>query len=138
MTCTVLFVDDEPYVLAGLRRALRNEPYKIACASSANQALAILQTLSVNVVVVDQDMPGMTGTTLLAKVRHEFPDTARFILTGKATMNVAIEAINAGAVSRFFTKPCNHAELATNFRQVIQERALAPENLSFAKLFLSS
>jgi response regulator RpfG family c-di-GMP phosphodiesterase len=85
MPYTVLLVDDEPNVLAGLQRALRKEPYLIFSATSAEMALVVLQARTVDVVISDQDMPGMRGADFLAKVRQEFPDTVRFMLTGKPT-----------------------------------------------------
>ena len=124
MTHAVLLVDDEPHVLAGLRRALRREPFDVFCATSADEAFVILQARQIDVVVSDQDMPGTPGTVFLAKVRQEYPDTVRFMLTGKATMDVVIQAINEGAISRFFTKPCNNIDLAIAIRQAIQQKEL--------------
>ena len=127
MSHTVLLVDDEPRVLAGLQRALYREPYEILCAISAHEALHILRTRLVDAVVSDQDMPQMKGTELLARVRTEFPDTVRFILTGKATLEVALQAINEGAVTRFFTKPYNNKELGVAIRQALQHKELMVE-----------
>ncbi|GIX49668.1 MAG: hypothetical protein KatS3mg131_3879 [Candidatus Tectimicrobiota bacterium] len=124
MTHAVLLVDDEPHVLAGLRRALRREPLELFCATSAEEGFVILHARHIDAVVSDQDMPGMPGTVFLAKVRQEFPDTVRFMLTGKATLEVALQAINEGAISRFFTKPCDHVELAIAMRQALQHRDL--------------
>lgn len=124
MPHTVLLVDDEPNVLAGLQRVFYREGYEILCANSGNEALNILRTKPVDVVISDQDMPGMTGTAFLAKVREEFPETIRFILTGKATLDHAIQAINTGAVSRFFTKPCNNIDLTVAIRQALQQKDL--------------
>jgi DNA-binding NtrC family response regulator len=118
----VLLVDDEPNVLAGLRRALRKEPYAICCASSADEAFVLLQAKPVDVVISDQDMPGMVGTVFLASVRQAFPDTVRFMLTGKPTLDVAMQAINEGAMSRFFTKPCNDVDFAVTIRQALQQK----------------
>jgi len=127
MPHTVLLVDDEPKILAGLQRALYSEPYEVLCAHSAQEALHMLQTRPVDVVISDQDMPAMKGTELLAQVRAQFPDTVRFILTGKATLEVAIQAINEGAVSRFFTKPYDNDDLAITIRQALQHRDLMVE-----------
>ena len=127
MPYTVLLVDDEPNVLAGLQRALRKEPYLIFSATSAEMALVVLQARTVDVVISDQDMPGMRGTDFLAKVHQEFPDTVRFMLTGKPTLEVALQAINEGAISRFFTKPCNPLELAISIKQALHQRALMLE-----------
>ena len=66
----------------------------------------------------------MTGTAFLAKVRQEFPDTVRFMLTGMPTLEVAVQAINAGAITRFFTKPCNPLDLTITLRQALQQHDL--------------
>src|SRR5207244_12825428 len=104
MSYTVLLVDDEPNVLAGLQRALRKEPYLIFSATSAEMALVVLQARSVGVVISDQDMHGMRGADFLAKVRQEFPDTVRFLLTGTATLAGALPALTEAAITRCCTK----------------------------------
>jgi DNA-binding response OmpR family regulator len=129
----VLLVDDEPDVLAGLRRALHKEPYAILCASSVAEALDILRSKAVQVVVSDQDMPGVQGTTFLAQVRQWFPDTVRFMLTGRGTLDVATQAITAGAVSDFFLKPCDHADLALAIRSALQQQDLLLEARSLLR-----
>ncbi|PON11792.1 two-component system response regulator, partial [Candidatus Entotheonella serta] len=121
---TVLVLDDEPKVLSGLKRALRKEPYELLCATTADEALAILHERSIDVVISDQDMPGMTGTVFLAKVRESYPSTCWFMLTGKATLDVALQAINDDAVRQFFTKPCDSATLAQSIRNILREKDL--------------
>ncbi len=120
----VLLLDDEPNVLSALRRALRKEPYDLLCACSAEEALDILDRRPIDVVVSDQDMPGMTGTAFLAQVRKTYPKTTRFMLTGKATLDVALQAISDDAVSQFFTKPCDHATLALSIRNALKQKEL--------------
>lgn len=120
----VLIVDDEPHLLAGLQRALRKESFEILCAVSAEEAFKVLRTHPIEVVISDQNMPGMSGTVFLTAVRQSYPDTVRFMLTGKATLDVAIEAINHGAIARFFTKPCNPIDLAVSIRQALQQKEL--------------
>ncbi len=71
----ILFVDDEPAVLAGLRDALRREPFRIFTAHSADQALAMLEQESIDVIVSDERMPGICGAGLLARVCRTYPDT---------------------------------------------------------------
>ena len=117
---TVLLVDDEPHVLAGLRRVFHKEPYDLLCAGSVQEAFGSLRAQPVDAIITDQDMPGMRGTTFLATVCREFPDTVRFMLTGKPTLEVAIQAINDGAIHRFFTKPCHDVDLRVTLRQALQ------------------
>jgi len=123
----IILVDDEPNILMGLQRALRKEPYKIFTALSGNEALTVLEKTPIDVVVSDQDMPGMNGTEFLTQVHKSYPDTVRFMLTGKATLEVAIQAINEGAINRFFTKPCNNVDLAVTIRSALQQRDLMIE-----------
>lgn len=120
----VLLVDDEPHILAGLRRVLHKEPYELLCAGSVDEAFIFLRAKTVDAVITDQDMPGMRGTTFLAKVCREFPETVRFMLTGKPSLEVAIQAINAGAIHRFFTKPCNYTDMLITLRQALQQHDL--------------
>ena len=121
---TILLVDDEPHVLAGLRRGFRKEPYEILYATSVDQALVYLRAKTVDVVIADHDMPAMRGTAFLAKIRQEFPETIRMMLTGKPTLEVAIQAINEGAIHRFFTKPCHPVDLIITLRQALQQHDL--------------
>jgi DNA-binding NtrC family response regulator len=124
MNPTVLLVDDDANLLDGMCRALRKEPYAILRAGSAEEALEILSRRPIDVVISDEEMPGMSGTKLLRRVRQIYPETIRFILTGKATLDAAIEAINDGGVSRFFIKPYDCADLAVSIRQGLQQREL--------------
>ncbi len=124
MSAQVLFVDDDSMLLDAISRSLRREPYEIHTVESAEEALRFLQAHSVDVVVADEQMPGMPGTEFLRNVRRRYPDTVRFILTGKATMDLVIEAVNNGGISRFFRKPCDSVELSIAIRQGLQQREL--------------
>jgi DNA-binding NtrC family response regulator len=126
MEHTVLIVDDEPYIRSSLKRGFefRNEPFEILDAGSAREALILLEAKRADLVIVDQDMPGMLGTDLLAEIYKKYPDTVRYMLTGQGTLDVAIKAINSGAISRFFTKPCIIADLAMSIRQSLEHKEL--------------
>lgn len=123
----VLIVDDEPRVLTGLTRALRREPYDVVGVTSAAAAMDVLAERPVDAVISDHDMPGMTGTAFLSLVAEHYPETVRFMLTGKPSLDVAMRAVNDGAVRRFFTKPCDEIELAIAIRQGIEQRDLMRE-----------
>jgi DNA-binding NtrC family response regulator len=126
--CTVLFVDDEPQVLAGLKNALRKNPFTILTAGSGEQALELLAENEVDVVVSDERMPSMTGSEFLSIVRRRHPNAIRIILTGQASLEAAIRAINEGEVYRFLAKPCNPVDLATTIQRALQLRNLARES----------
>jgi DNA-binding NtrC family response regulator len=124
MRPTVLLVDDDANLLDGLCRGLHKEPFDILTAASAEEALEILRDRPVDVVVSDEVMPGMSGTVFLHEVRTRYPDTVRFILTGKATLDSAVSAINNGGVTRYFIKPCDLTDLAISIRLGLQQRQL--------------
>ena len=125
----VLFVDDEPKVIAGLKRAMRKEPYEIITANSACEALDIMDSTAIDVVISDEMMPGMSGSEFITKICQDYPDTIRMILTGHASLDMAIKAINEGEIYRFFTKPCNEVDLAVTIRHALEQKRLKIENI---------
>ena len=121
----VLLVDDEPAVVDGLRVALRREPFATHGATSAAEALALMERVPIDVVLSDEEMPGTAGSELLARVRARHPDTVRLILTGRGSLTAAIRAINEGAIFKYLTKPCSPAEVASTLRAALVERHAA-------------
>ena len=115
----VLFVDDEVNIRRSLIRLFRNEPVRVREAGSGEQALEVLEREPVQVVVSDHRMPGMTGATLLSRVRRRWPETIRMMLTGFTEMGVAVEAINQGEIYRLVTKPWNDEELRATIRTAL-------------------
>src|ERR1700737_4357036 len=97
----VLLVDDDSDFLQLLRAALNREPYDFLTATSAPSALEILRKEAVDVVVADENMPGMSGTALLSIVASEFPACGRIILTGHATVDIAMRAVNEARITSF-------------------------------------
>jgi DNA-binding NtrC family response regulator len=124
----ILFVDDEPHLTAALKRALRQEPYEILTADSANAALEILAKQEIDVVISDERMPGMPGSVFLSQVRKKYPETVRIILSGQANLEDVVRAINEGEIYRFFIKPINAADLGTNIRQALQQKQLVKQS----------
>jgi len=124
MSHTVLLVDDEPHVLEALTRVLRKEAYRILTADSAEQAAERLQNQYVDLIVSDEEMPGMSGTEFLARVAEQYPDTVRIVLTGHPSLPAALRAINQGKVYQFLTKPCNEIDLAITIRRALQQKDL--------------
>lgn len=120
----ILFVDDEPAMLAGLRRLFYREPFDLLFAESGAQALEELRRGAVDVVISDEQMPGMTGIDLLVHVQEAWPDTVRILLTGNATLGLAVRAVNEGHVFSFLTKPCPEEQLLHTVRQSLRLREL--------------
>ena len=124
MDHAVLIVDDEPKIYHALRRALHKEPYDVLYAVGGEEALKMLSERQVDVVVADQNMPNMQGSVLLSRVRQQYPDVVRMMLTGDGRLETVMAAVNKGEIYRFFTKPCNEAELIISIREGLQMRAL--------------
>jgi DNA-binding NtrC family response regulator len=114
----VLFVDDEERIVRLLKTIFRTQ-YDVHTALSARDALAILETIPVDVIVSDQRMPEVTGIQLLSQVRERWPETVRLLLTGYSDLVAIIGAVNEGEVYRFLNKPWNQAEL----RAIVAEAA---------------
>ena len=109
----MLVVDDEPDNLDLLYRTFRRE-FQVLRAESGAGALKVLsEEGEVAVIISDQRMPEMKGTEFLSKTVPEFPDTVRIILTGFTDVEDLVDAINAGQVYRYITKPWDPDELKT-------------------------
>lgn len=128
MQRTVLLVDDDENVLRALARALRHQPFCIYTAHTADEAIDALKAHPVDVVVSDECMPGMSGSRLLAWIAEHCPEVMRIVLTGHATAETAIRAINQGAVYHFLTKPCDPVQLAVVIRKALEHKQLLEEN----------
>jgi CheY-like chemotaxis protein len=107
----ILVVDDEPDNLDLLYRTFRRD-FQVLKADSGVTALQLLeQEGEVAVIISDQRMPEMKGTEFLSRTVPQFPDTVRIILTGFTDIEDLVEAINAGQVYKYITKPWDPAEL---------------------------
>lgn len=138
---TVLCVDDELSVLAGLSRQLRKH-FAIAIAGSGDEALEMIRATSAHpyaVIVSDMMMPGMTGAEFLRRSREITPDSVRVLLTGQASADLALAAVNDGAISRYLTKPCSSdlilatlRECSDTFHRAALERTILEQTLNAA------
>jgi len=133
MERTLLLVDDEENITSALVRLLRRDGYRILRASSGAEGLALLAQNEVGVIVSDQRMPGMTGVEFLGKVREQFPDTIRIVLSGYTELNSVTDAINRGAVYKFFTKPWDDDLLRANVEEAFQRYEMKMENQRLAR-----
>ena len=121
---SILFVDDDPNVISGLRRMLypmRNQ-WKMSFAGSGAEAIKILSEGNFDVIVSDMRMPEINGAQLLAKVKNSHPDLARVILSGHSERELALQTVNVA--HQFLNKPCSLEELTTVIRKTITLRRL--------------
>lgn len=125
---TVLCVDDEKNVLNALKRLLRKENYRFLSASSCSEALEVLEREAVHLILSDQRMPEMSGTDFLARVRRDYPDILRIILTGYTEVDAIMESINNGQIYKFFLKPWNDHNLKIEIRRALEQYDLMKTN----------
>lgn len=125
---TLLLVDDEDNIVAALKRLLRRDGYHIVTANSGAQGLQRLAEHSVDVIVSDQRMPGMTGVEFLRRAKELYPDTVRMVLSGYTELQSITDAINEGAIYKFLTKPWDDERLRGHIAEAFSHKEMADEN----------
>lgn len=116
----ILFVDDEPHVLAGLRRSLRSvkDEWEMVFTEEAETVLEILKLQPFDVIVSDMQMPGMSGAELLEKVRELHPQTIRIVLSGQYDQSTAYNLVEGE--HRYLAKPCDRNLLIDTITSALQ------------------
>lgn len=128
MSDSILIVDDESNVISALKRLMVDEPFDVYTANSAMEGLDLMKEHGVKVVVSDERMPGMQGSEFLAIVKERYPKTIRIMLTGHASLEAAMNAVNKGEIYRFFTKPWNDIDLQFAVKSALEKYNLEEEN----------
>ena len=138
---TVLYVDDERSNRIVFEHAF-NKQFSLMTAASATEAMAILESENVGVLVTDQRMPDMTGNQLLAEVKERWPGVVRIVITAYSDFEPLLRAVNDGLVARYIVKPWDRDELLEVLRwacevhlvgvrdALIRERLLKTERLA--------
>jgi response regulator RpfG family c-di-GMP phosphodiesterase len=120
MQFTILAVDDEPANLRMIERLFRKE-YRIITANNGEEALDLLKSEDVTLIITDQRMPGMSGTDLLRESLTTNPDAIKIILTGYTDIEALIEAINTTKVFKFVSKPWDPIDLKRTVDHAVRE-----------------
>ena len=116
----ILFVDDEPNLLSGLKRMLRKyrKEWDMAFAEGGPQALEVLAQQPFDIVVSDMKMPEVDGAALLLRVANDHPSTVRIILSGQSEHQQIMKVVDVA--HQFRSKPCDAEKLCQSIRQVCQ------------------
>jgi PAS domain S-box-containing protein len=130
----LLIVDDEENILQSLRRLLRRDGYVIHLAGGGEAGLEVLAKEPIGVIVSDQRMPGMTGSEFLSRVKEQWPNTVRIVLSGYTELNSITEAINNGAIYKFLTKPWDDNQLREHIAEAFSRHEMKNENQNLAML----
>ena len=107
----ILFVDDDPDLLSGMKEMLRpmRELFTAEVASSGMEALEIMAEYPCDIVISDMRMPGMDGVQLLSTIKEQYPNTIRLMLTGQTDNESVLRTV--GIVHQFLAKPYESANL---------------------------
>ena len=116
----IVCVDDDEAMLNTVVRCLKREQIQIRSTLSASEALGWISSEEVAVLVSDYDMPEMTGAQLAGHARRVRPETVRILLTGKRTLETAIDGINQGEIFKFLNKPFDSEQLRGAVRAGVQ------------------
>ncbi len=129
----ILAVDDEPTMLAVLKRALRKQPYRIEVTTSSVEALERLEVAAEQgdlpaLVMSDFKMPGMDGVQFLERVKDKWPEVQRILLTAIVDTHILESAINRSEIHRYLQKPWERGNLISSVRHAIDQFDLVQEN----------
>jgi two-component system NtrC family response regulator len=123
---SVLVVDDDDSLRCIMRMQLEEMGYEVLDAASGSDALALLASGPVSLVITDYRMPGMDGLELLGRIRSEHPLVPVVMITAFGSIGNAVEAIKAGAFD-YITKPIDFDQLAIAVRRALEHHALVEE-----------
>jgi len=124
MRFTVLVADDEKNIREGLAEALESDGYAALMAADGEEAMRLVDSGDVDLVITDLKMPKISGTELLGKVAGRYPGLPVIVLTGHGTIEDAVAAMRAGAFD-FLTKPVNLDHLAILVKRALETREIA-------------
>ncbi len=129
----VLVVDDEPRILDSICDLL-DENFEVVASTNPHEALEILKTSKIAVILADQRMPGLTGDQFLARAQ-ELSDATRILVTGYADIDALIRAVNECQIYTYIPKPWEPSELkvtvvkAAKYSRELIRRKRAAEDL---------
>ncbi len=132
MSIRVLIVDDEEPVRRLLSRELQRKGFSTDTANDGNDALRKLKKESFDVILLDIVMPGIDGIDVMKRLRNDPASPAIIVLTGKATVETAVDAMKNGAFD-YLTKPYKLEELIIVINRAYEDRRLRQENLILHK-----
>lgn len=116
----VLFVDDESKILTSIKITLHREPYRVYTAESGAEALELLKSVTIDVIISDMRMPEMDGIEFLKRARPLAPEAVLMILSGYSDISKIMEAINEQHIWRYICKPWKKEELILGLSNAIE------------------
>ena len=127
MTMRILIVDDEEVLRDVLDAVLRREGFDIVAASSGEEALNVLDTEEVDLVILDVMLPGISGIDTLRAIRISNPNLPVIVITAFSSIDGAIDAMKQGAF-HYIPKPFKNEEVVLTVNKALEQRRLSREN----------
>lgn len=124
---SIIYIDDEQSNLDIFRISFKRE-YNVFTTYEIEQAFEILKNNPIDIIIVDQKMPQMTGTQFLEKTLQISPDAIRIIITGYADIQVVIEAINKCGIYKYITKPWEREDVKMTLEKAVEIIKMRREN----------
>ena len=115
----ILYVDDEQNNLVSFKATFRIK-YNVHTALSGDEAMQIIESTPIDIIITDQRMPNMTGVEFLEKVLETHPEPMRILLTGYADMSAVVDAVNKGKIFHYLSKPWNEEELSMSIERAYE------------------
>ena len=134
---SLLVLDDEKYVLSSLKRLFRHPKYDVHIASTAHEALQILEKQSIGVIIADYKMDTMDGAIFFSITKKKWPELSRILLTGYFDTQIAEKSLEMGEIYRFLTKPWNDHELRMTVENAWKRHELLKQNKELLKVVRS-
>ncbi|MFZ5571565.1 MAG: response regulator [Thermodesulfobacteriota bacterium] len=124
----LMLVDDEERFLETTRKLLEKKGYRVVTATNGAEAMQLLNSQTVHVVILDVKMPGKDGNTVLKEIKSQFPLVEVIMLTGHATMESAIDGLKFGATD-YLTKPADMELLIQKAEDAYEKRLRHEERI---------
>ncbi len=131
---SLVILDDEANILSACARLFRNEAFGVFTTSDPQEALRVIGTQDIKVVLSDQRMPVLSGVEFLKQVKDKKPAVIRILFTGHTDIQSAEDAINQGEVYRFINKPWQDEDLRVVIRDAMHRYDLTEENRKLYEL----
>ena len=124
---SILIVDDEEGIRQVLSDCLRDEGYRIAAAGDGFEALRLLESEPVDLVILDVWLPNMGGIDVLRKIKADYPEIEVIVISGHGNINLAVQAVKTGAFD-FLEKPLSLEKTITVVQNALKLEELKREN----------
>ena len=130
---SMLIVDDEPLIRETLFEIFKIEGFRVQMASTAEEALILMEKNPVHIVITDLKLPNMSGLELLQQVKKDYEQAEVIVITGYGSIETAVEAMKIGAFE-YITKPINDSEIKLIIANIVQKIRLIEENTALKGL----